>query len=209
MIDRGFNNKEIGKWFNDNGDIVHRLNYPLTQDSVVFDIGGYQGGFAQQIYDKFNAFIHVFEPMKQFSNYIGSRFAGNEKVLVYPVGVGAKTENLTIYVPNGQDEATLHPGESPIAREENIRVIDVVEVFEKIEVDRVNLMKINIEGAEFDLLDKLIETGLHNRADNLQIQYHKIAEDSEDRRDAITDKLSKTHECNWNYPWVWENWKIK
>ena len=42
-----------------------------------------------------------------------------------------------------------------------------------------------------------------------QVEYHKIAEDSEDRRDAITEKLSLTHECTWNYPWVWENWKIK
>lgn len=208
MIDR-HNYRKVDQWFRDNGDVVHRLNYPLTQDSVVFDIGGYQGNFAQQIYNKFKANVHVFEPRKQLSNYIGSRFAGNDKVLVYPVGVGAKTEDLTIYVPRGQDEATLYPGESDIIEEEIIRVVDIVEVFEKIGVDKVDLMKLNIEGAEFDLLDRLLETNLHKNVTDIQVQYHKINNQSEARRDAISKKLSETHECTWNYPWVWENWKVK
>ena len=209
MINKDHNSKTVNQWFKDNGDAVHRLNYPLNQDSVVFDIGGYQGNFADQIHNKFNATVHVFEPMKQFSDYIGSRFAGNDKVLVYPVGVGAETKDLTIYVPNGQDEATLHPGESSIAREEEILVVDVVEVFEKIKVDHVDLMKLNIEGAEFDLLERLLDTGLHKKVTDIQIQYHIIDEDSEAKRDSISERLSETHECTWNYPWVWENWKLK
>lgn len=96
MINKDHNAETVNQWFKDNGDAVHRLNYPLNQDSIVFDIGGYQGNFADQIHSKFNATVHVFEPMKQFSNYIGSRFAGNDKVLVYPVGVGAETKKLTI-----------------------------------------------------------------------------------------------------------------
>jgi FkbM family methyltransferase len=209
MINKNHNAETVNQWFSDNGDVVHRLNYPLNQDSVVFDIGGFQGNFADQIHGKFNATVHVFEPMKQFSNYIGSRFAGNDKVLVYPVGVGAETKKLTIYVPNGQDEATLHPGESSIAREEEILVVDIVEVFEKIGVDHVNLMKLNIEGAEFDLLERLLDTNLHKKVTDIQIQYHIVDEDSEARRESISERLSETHERNWNYPWVWENWKIK
>ena len=209
MIDKNHNAASVQKWFAARGDATHRLNYPLDSNSLILDIGGYQGNWAEQIHNKYNATIHVFEPMKQFSNYIGSRFAGNDKVLVYPVGVGAKTEDLTIYVPDGQDEATLHPGESSIAREEKIRVVDIVEVFKKLDIEKVDLMKLNIEGAEFDLLDRLIAKRLHKNITDIQIQFHKIDDKSEERRDKIREKLSKTHECTYNYSFVWENWKLK
>ncbi len=42
---------EIGKWRKANGDGTLRLNYPLTPDSVVFDLGGYVGDWAQQIHN--------------------------------------------------------------------------------------------------------------------------------------------------------------
>ena len=209
MIDSAHNRQAVKAWFADRGDSTLRFDYPLTPDSIVLDIGGFKGDFAAQISNKYKCSIHIFEPMKEHAAYIANRCKGNSKVSVYPVGVGSKTENITIYIPKGKDEATLHPGESPITKEEQIRVIDIVEVFDKVEVDRVDLMKLNIEGAEFDLLERLIENDLHKKVTDIQIQYHKIDENSESRRDDISKSLSKTHECTWNYPWVWENWKLK
>ena len=43
------------KWFKDEGDTLLRLNYPLTSDSVVFDLGGYQGDFAADIFKKYKS----------------------------------------------------------------------------------------------------------------------------------------------------------
>ncbi len=78
-----------------------------------------------------------------------------------------------------------------------------------IEAKHVDLMKLNIEGAEFDLLDRLIAKKLHKKVTDIQIQFHKIDDKSEERRNKIREKLSKTHDCTWNYPFVWENWKLK
>ena len=43
---------EFQRWFADNGDRTHRLNYDLNSNSVVFDVGGYKGDFAFSIYEK-------------------------------------------------------------------------------------------------------------------------------------------------------------
>ena len=37
---------QLKKWFADGGDHTLRLDYPeLTSDSIVFDLGGYLGGY--------------------------------------------------------------------------------------------------------------------------------------------------------------------
>ena len=32
---------DVDRWFGDNGDHTLRLDYPLNEDSVVLDLGGY------------------------------------------------------------------------------------------------------------------------------------------------------------------------
>ncbi len=209
MIDKTHNKRAVSDWFVANGDKTLRLNYPLTPDSIVLDIGGFKGDFAAAISNKFKCNIHIFEPMKDHAARIANRNKNNNKVFVHPVGVGGKSEDITIYIPEGKDEATMHPGDSTIAGKANIKVVDVVEVFKNIEEKHVDLMKLNIEGAEFDLLDRLIANNLHKKVTDIQIQFHKIDDKSEERRENIREKLSKTHDCTWNYPFVWENWKLK
>ena len=209
MIDKEHNGQAVSAWFATNGDNTLRLDYPLTPDSIVLDIGGFKGDYAAAISNKFGCYIHIFEPMQAAAHYIGNRAKNNSKVFVHPVGVGSKTEDITIYIPKGKDEATMHPGDIEVAKEEQIKVIDIVEVFKAVEADHIDLMKLNIEGAEFDLLERMIKKGLHKKVTDIQIQFHKIADDSEERRDKIREKLSKTHECTWDYPFVWENWKLK
>jgi FkbM family methyltransferase len=209
VIDKNHNRREVGRWFAARGDSTLRLNYPLTPDSIVLDIGGFRGDFASQISNKYKSTIHIFEPIKSQAAGIAARFKDNDKVFVHPIGVGGKSEDITIYIPEGKDEATMHPGDSKIASEENIKVVDVAEVFKNIDADHIDLMKLNIEGAEFDLLDRLIAKKLHKKVTDIQIQFHKIDNTSEERRDNIREKLSETHECTYNFTFVWENWKLK
>tara|TARA_R110000744_G_scaffold173089_1_gene291871 strand:- start:108 stop:758 length:651 start_codon:yes stop_codon:yes gene_type:complete len=216
MIDKTHNDQAGADWADCYGDSTLRLDYPLTPDSIVLDIGGFKGNFAEQISNKFKCTIHIFEPMMKYAAHIAHRCKDNNNVFVHPVGVGGKSEDITIYIPDGTDEATMHPGDSKIAAEENIKVVDVVEVFKILTAaadgftfTHIDLMKLNIEGAEFDLLDRLIAKQLHKKVTDIQIQFHKIDYKSEERRDKIRKKLSKTHDCTWNYPFIWENWKLK
>jgi hypothetical protein len=46
-------------------------------ESIVFDLGGYHGEFAEKIYNKYQCSIYVFEPVKEHFNIIRSKFSGN------------------------------------------------------------------------------------------------------------------------------------
>mgnify|MGYP006245289443 CR=1 FL=1 len=53
------NRNEIGRWFRDRGDDTHNLNYNLNEESVVMDLGGYTGVWAQQIINKYNPRMYI------------------------------------------------------------------------------------------------------------------------------------------------------
>src|SRR5262249_51252950 len=74
-------------------------------------------------------------------------------------------------------------------------------------IGEVSLMKINIEGGEYDLLENLIATGLISRIRDIQVQFHMDIPDAERRMHAIQSRLAGTHRLTFQYPFVWENWQ--
>jgi len=74
-------------------------------------------------------------------------------------------------------------------------------------VKHINLIKINIEGGEYELLEKMIISNLIKRFDNIQIQFHRFIANAFTKRRLIQKGLSKTHYLTYNYPFIWENWK--
>jgi hypothetical protein len=57
----------------------------------------------------------------------------------------------------------------------------------------LDLPKVNIEGGEYELLERLIDTGLIGRIENLQIQLHDVAPDSARRMKRNHAGLKNTH----------------
>src|ERR1700682_919347 len=60
------NRQEVVKWYQADGDRTLLVDYPLNQDSVVFDIGGYRGDWSQKIADLYDCHIYIFEPVSEF-----------------------------------------------------------------------------------------------------------------------------------------------
>lgn len=194
----------VRKWFRDGGDKTLRLNYPtLKSSSIVLDVGGFKGEWADNIYKKYSPSIFVFEPVKQYYEIIQEKFSENEKVSSYPFGLSNANKNMDI--------ALQEDGSSTIKIDsdniEKAELIDVFEFFENEGFEDVGLMKINIEGGEFDLLNRMIEKGLIEKCENLQIQFHDFFPEAQELREKIREKLSKTHKLTYDYYFVWENWE--
>ena len=76
----------------------------------------------------------------------------------------------------------------------------------ELNVRQIDLLKINIEGGEFPLLEHLLDSGLVPKIRHLQVQFHDFTESAVSRRALIREKLSRTHSQDWCYPFVWESW---
>jgi FkbM family methyltransferase len=196
------NNKELTKWFSDNGDYTHNINYNLTEDSNIIDLGGYTGVWAQQMIDKYNPNIYILEPVPDFYEEMVTKFSNNNKVHLMNVGIGVEDKDGFIFMNGDGTSSNLSDGESIKVR---FNTIDTV--LEKWGLNEIDLIQINIEGDEYPLLEHMLSTGSINKFKNIQVQFHLGIENDVERRNKIRDGLKKNNfKINFDYPFVWESW---
>jgi FkbM family methyltransferase len=185
-----------------------RLDYPLEEDSIVIDAGGYVGDFAADVTKKFDCRVDIFEPVTEYAKKIRGRFSFNNKVRVIQAGLGAEEKEEFINIEGlGSSVFGDHIEEAP---KEKVKIVSAVDYIESNGYLTIDLMKINIEGGEYELLFSLIEhPELINNIKYFQIQFHDFVPDSQDMRTQVHKQLSKTHKLMWNYPFIWESWERK
>ncbi|TDA69579.1 FkbM family methyltransferase [Sulfuricurvum sp. IAE1] len=190
------------QWVHDNAENTLRLDYPLNRNSIVFDVGGYQGEFAEKIYEKFECTVYVFEPVTKFYEIIQKKFDGNKKIHTFNFGLSDTNTSFEISV---ADDASSIYKKNDLS--EVIRLVNITDFIAQHNIKYVNLLKINIEGGEFELLPEMIRTGFVESIDNIQVQFHNFIADAEAKRQAIRKNLSKTHHLTYDYYFIWENWE--
>jgi FkbM family methyltransferase len=191
-----------GQWVACSGDQTLRQEYEIAQGEVVVDLGGYQGQWASDIYARYRPRIFVFEPVPQFAENIRRRFRSNADIEVVEAAVAAADGRMQIGV--------LGDASSSFAEREHmvdVAVLDFVSWWRAAGFDEIALLKINIEGGEYELLEHLVATGAVRKVRNVQVQFHHFVDDAEQRMLAIQEKLAATHERTYGFKWIWENWR--
>lgn len=203
MNDLNLHREAITKWFSDNGDNTHNITYDLNEDSIVMDIGGYNGTWADSIISKYNSNIYIVEPVKNFYLGMVNKFADNKKVNLLNVGVSTQNESRLIFL---NQDATSFKIKSDIFIEVELNTIETI--FEKFKLSNVDLLQINIEGEEYSIMEYMINNKFINKFKNIQIQFHCNIENNIIRRENIRRGLeSNGFKIKFDYPFVWEGWE--
>jgi FkbM family methyltransferase len=190
-------------WYADRGDETLRLDYDLSPSSVVLDVGGYEGAFARDIHCRFGCDVLVFEPIASFVDRLRTRFLVNPRVQIFDYGLAGADDTVLMTLEEGGSSAVILGG---VPATEAVQLRDIASTLSELELKSVDLLKVNIEGGEYALMDRLLETGLIERFRHIQIQFHLHVPDAEARMRRIITGLDRTHELQWRYPWVWESW---
>lgn len=202
--------KEVLKWYRDGGDFELRFNYSLNKDSIVFDLGGFKGNFASDLFARMPCNLYIFEPVKQNYLIIKKRFELNKKIEVFPFGLSNKTKTTLMEV-KGEGSSTFINDINNAANNprEKVKLIDIIEFINEYNISEIDLMKINIEGGEYDVLKRLLDKNKVRNIKYLQIQFHNLDKSSTQKKDEIRSLLQNTHSCQYCYEFVWENWVRK
>jgi FkbM family methyltransferase len=193
------------KWFADNGNYTHAINYNINEYSMVVDVGGYIGLWADLIIEKYNPYITIVEPIKDFYDQLCNKFKDNPKVTVLNYGISTTNKSDVIYL-NGDGTSKYLTNDKPIT----VNFITIDELLKIIKRDNVELMQINIEGEEFPLLENMIDTGTILKFNNIQVQFHTFIEDAFEKRNNIQKGLEKNNfKKLYDYPFVFEAWSLK
>lgn len=191
----------VRAWKREGGERLRYEFASLAPTSIVLDLGGFEGRWAERIQAKYGCHIHVFEPHPGFASRLTEKFASNPKVHVHPVALASCDGTLWLGV---LGDATSAFREAPERVE--CRAVEATRYLAGLGVVSVDLAKVNIEGGEYDLIPHFVRTGMMARIGTLQVQFHKLDDGSAAMRDEIRISLAATHRETWCYPFVWEEW---
>lgn len=188
-------------WDGRRGDQTLRLDYPLGSDSMIMDVGGYEGQWASDIYARFRCRVLVFEPVPEFARLLAERFVFNGDVEVIPLGLAGRSRREDMLLRGDASSACRTGG-----RRVSVDLVEAVAYFEQRRIPAIQLMKVNIEGGEYELMEHLLDTGWVRRIGHLQIQFHDFVPNADARTASIRRRLAESHRCDWNCAPFWESW---
>lgn len=151
-------------------DTLSNLNEnPASKDNGCFcDIGANIGQHSLYM-SQFAANVQAFEPFDGVSANLEHQIALNKikNIQLHKVGLSDSTEKLTFYAPTGSNQGigsfdanTVSKGNTPLGE---LALIKGDELFSNLAIEKIDLMKIDVEGFEKRTLTGLKETLANHR----------------------------------------------
>lgn len=202
----------LSQFYRNGGNDLLYSDLPLTEDDLVIDVGGYHGEWTAGILTRYGCRSELFEPTPAFVEVCQRLYSRNSRVRLHQAALGA-TSRMTTFSLADTGTSEFRAG----ADQFEAKVIGVSDFLESLaQSDRISdasgaigCMKLNIEGGEYEVLEKLLSTGEITRFRNLLIQFHRQPSDYELRYQKIIATVHATHERVWCYPMVWERWGLR
>lgn len=188
----------IEGWLEADGDNTLALDWDLNESSIVMEIGGFEGRWAQQMWDKFHCYILVYEPQLWAAEKMMKRFAGNKKIIVYPYGLSVSGEanfQMTNYETDGC--SLVQPQREDQKSSYGLFVHPLTELY-RAGHKNIDVCLMNIEGYEYHLIPYLIHSNMMSIFRNFWCQFHPT-DDRDRRADEIKVNMGLTHDLLWNY----------
>ncbi len=184
----------------------------LPDDAVVLDVGAFEGEWSARVLARADArgggslLIHAFEPEPGAITRLRGTVGRDERVQIHSFGLAGGDRLAPLSVGGPGSSVYDNPSVPMTFGSAEVHLRDVADVLSSLNVHHIDLVKINIEGGEFELIDRMHETGWLARTGPVIVQFHEFAPKAHRARRRNRRQLAKTHRCTWNYPWVYERW---
>lgn len=142
------------------------LEWPLTRESTVVEVGGYCGRWALQIAERYAPRLFVFEPQPWAADVCRAVLKGRAMVFDYALGATAgamlmgdwETDGCSLVKAGAEHPATM---------------VEIGATFRQLKIKHIDLMLMNIEGYEFTLIPHMLRRGILPQ--RLMVQVHEFA----------------------------------
>lgn len=173
---------------------------PLPDKPLIWDAGAYEGNWSRDILARYpTADLHLFEPVPDYAERL--RQQGFQ---VHQYGLSDQDGSAEITVA-GDRSSTYEMGYQGIGRVS----IALRDVARKVAYSTVDVLKLNVEGAEYPILERLLAHSRMGQIGTMLVQFHTFIPNFGERYLAIRNALLKTHNLAWRDPFVWERWDLR
>jgi FkbM family methyltransferase len=153
----------------------------LRSGDIAIDCGANIGYVTQRMARR-GVVVHAFEPNPYAYNVLAKRFAGNPNVHCYQKAVNDQSGTLKLYLHqlSAQEPVKWSTGSSLLVEKGNVSATDYVEVevvdlaeFIKELRAKVKVLKLDVEGVEYRILERLIDTGVIHKIEHILVEAHE------------------------------------
>lgn len=152
--------------------------YKLDQYKTVIDIGANSGLFTKLCLEHGAEKVISVEPNKKCLKNLKHMFKNNENVFVIESGVSDKREKTIFYtteknstIGSFEKSRVMNDYEESFVESSEINCITLEDIFNESKLDKVDLVKMDIEGAEYKIISSLTSETL-SKINSFLIEYH-------------------------------------
>ena len=185
-----------------------RILAGMTTDSIALDLGAHKGEYTEKL-AKTGAQVHAFEPEPMLFAALQERFVDTPNVILHQAAIAAEAGRMTLHVEmhegaalpgmsNTLVEGHRNAGDGPSIEVECVDFFAFLESLGSVPA----LIKMDIEGAEVPILERLIEERRLDRVGMLFVETHeRQVPPLRQRSIALHKHLSKAQPANVNLLW--------
>jgi FkbM family methyltransferase len=151
----------------------------VGDDSIVIDIGANIGAYSIFAACSKNTKIYSYEPMKETYDFLVENIRLNKlekRIFPFRLGISSEVKKTKLYLSEESPFNSMYQNLYPTKRPKNYEIINCIrlkDVFEKNKIRKCHILKIDCEGAEFEILYGLPEK-YFERILRMKIEYHNI-----------------------------------
>lgn len=182
----------------------HKMLDGVAADSIFLDLGANVGHVSAKALEH-NLKVIAFEPDPAALTLLRSRFGNNPNIEIIPKAVGASNRAAKLHRRTGDltewsslIEFDFHADDLAV----DVDVVDLVDFVRQLPRP-VGVMKMDIEGAEAECLEALLDSGLHRSVGTILVETHdRLSNDLAARLDAIRARIENEGIDNIDLTWV-------
>ena len=144
---------------------------PLNRDSVVVDAGAHRGEFSAAIIQRFGSRCHLIEANPTLAAQL--HVPGAESVL--NVALGAHEGRATFHLRENLESSSLAGSSADSVSAVEVETISLPTLMRRIGTEHLDLLKLDIEGAEFELIDATPDE-VWRRVSQITVEFHDFQE---------------------------------
>jgi FkbM family methyltransferase len=172
----------------------------INEKSVIADVGvGEDISFSTSLIAKFGCTVDGFDPTPRAKSHVAT--VNEPKFRFHAFGLSDRTHDAEFHLPSneGHVSGSLLSAGHLKGETLNVKLIDVAEMFRVLDTDRIDLLKIDIEGSEYDVIGSEAFATHADRIGAVCLEFHHRWPEIGAQRtiDAVRTLAAHGFQCAW------------